>query len=158
MNLCHSICVEARGQLAKVRSYLLSRGFPGMRLRSSGSAAGVVTHWAISLTLTRSFLLLSQGLAQILLPLGNITLASTDIWDKRSPFLLCVFLAIKVTPFECRAVGNAGLQKDTIEVSHHLDTGVTHYFVFFLCIFLVSFLCMHIKLDMHRKKWFLCAC
>lgn len=88
----------------------------------------------------------------MLLPLGNITLASADIWSKRSPFFLCGFLAIKVTPFECRAVGNADLQKDTMEVSHHLDTSVAHYFVFFLCIFLVSFLCMHIQLDMHSKR------
>lgn len=157
VNLCHSICVEARGQLAKVRSHLLSRGFPGMRLRSSGLAAGVVTHWAISLTLDRSFLLVSQGLVQMLLPLGNITLASIDVWGKRSPFFLCGFLAIKVTLFECRAVGTADLQKDTMEVSHHLDTGVTHYFVFFLCIFLLSFLCTHTKLDMHRKTMvFMC--
>lgn len=88
---------------------------------------------------------------------GNITLASIDVWSKRSPFFLCGFLAIKVTPFECRAVGNADLQKDTMEVSHHLDTGVTHYFVFFLCIFLLSFLCTHTKLDMHRKTMvFMC--
>lgn len=95
MNLRHSICVEARGQLAKVRSHLLSRGFPGMKLRSSGLAAGVVTHWAISLTLTRSFLLVSQGLVQMLLPLGNITLASIDVWGKKKSILFMWFSGYK---------------------------------------------------------------
>lgn len=159
MNLRHSICVEARGQLAKVRSHLLSRGFPGMKLRSSGLAAGVVTHWAISLTLTRSFLLVSQGLVQMLLPLGNITLASIDVWGKKKSILFMWFSGYKRNTIwvqSCRKCGPAKRHNGSFSSSWHRC--YTPLRIFSVSLSTLFSLYAYQTWYAQKKQWSLCAC